>query len=110
MVDQITPQEAEEFREMLRAAPYEVKLAILDTIRSIGCDVLAAVQIDDAERLADEIAETIAESLDDIPDLTPREHEYLSTACMHEMHDRCRMTCKWCTAGCRCTCHGKIER
>jgi Family of unknown function (DUF5662) len=33
---------------------------------------------------------------------------YVSTACMHEHHDRCRRRCKWCDSACRCACH--IER
>ncbi|WP_280391490.1 hypothetical protein [Nocardia wallacei] len=32
-------------------------------------------------------------------------HDYLSTACLHELHDRCRLTCKWCPSTCRCACH-----
>ena len=33
------------------------------------------------------------------------EHEYVSTACQHDLHDRCRLTCKFCSAPCRCACH-----
>lgn len=45
------------------------------------------------------------------------EHDYLSTACLHEVHTHCRSavnhdgqpkvpgTCKFCSAPCRCTCH-----
>jgi len=44
-------------------------------------------------------------------------HDYLSTACLHEVHQHCRSavnedgqpkvpgTCKFCSARCRCTCH-----
>lgn len=33
-------------------------------------------------------------------------HNYLSTACFHEVHgDACRKTCKFCDAPCFCTCH-----
>lgn len=32
-------------------------------------------------------------------------HFYLSTACMHLLHQRCRETCKFCTASCVCRCH-----
>jgi hypothetical protein len=32
-------------------------------------------------------------------------HEYLSTACYHGLHDRCRQTCKFCEAKCMCQCH-----
>lgn len=33
------------------------------------------------------------------------EHEYTSTACAHDRHVDCRVTCKWCLASCRCPCH-----
>lgn len=33
------------------------------------------------------------------------EHPYTSTYCLHELHDRCRLTCKMCAAPCRCVCH-----
>lgn len=32
-------------------------------------------------------------------------HLYLSTACTHGFHMRCRGTCKFCEAACRCQCH-----
>ena len=32
-------------------------------------------------------------------------HVYLSTACLHGFHDRCRMKCKFCQADCFCQCH-----
>lgn len=35
-------------------------------------------------------------------DRTPH---YTSTYCQHGLHDRCRLTCKTCNAGCRCDCH-----
>jgi hypothetical protein len=38
----------------------------------------------------------------------PDDHAYVSTACIHELHDRCRLTCKFCEAICRCPCHGAI--
>lgn len=31
--------------------------------------------------------------------------QYLSTACIHELHDRCRLECKFCGDACRCACH-----
>lgn len=38
-------------------------------------------------------------------------HVYMSTACIHAMHGRCRMTCKFCDAPCRCSCHAvRIEK
>lgn len=33
------------------------------------------------------------------------DHDYLSTACLHELHERCRMNCKFCGVGCKCPCH-----
>jgi hypothetical protein len=33
------------------------------------------------------------------------EHDYLSTACFHGQHDRCRRQCKFCDAACNCECH-----
>lgn len=33
------------------------------------------------------------------------EHSYLSTACGHKIHRRCRLTCKFCGAPCECRCH-----
>ncbi len=32
-------------------------------------------------------------------------HRYLSTACHHEHHERCRLTCKFCEERCICDCH-----
>ena len=32
-------------------------------------------------------------------------HWYLSTACLHEQHEHCRLTCKYCNAACDCRCH-----
>jgi hypothetical protein len=34
-----------------------------------------------------------------------RPHAYLSTGCLHGLHDKCRVTCKYCPAKCRCICH-----
>lgn len=34
-----------------------------------------------------------------------QQHDYLSTACLHGLHDRCRLTCKFCDVRCRCSCH-----
>jgi hypothetical protein len=33
------------------------------------------------------------------------EHIYLSTACHHGLHDRCRKECKFCAVRCLCSCH-----
>lgn len=33
------------------------------------------------------------------------EHFYVSTACLHDRHDDCRLICKWCDAPCNCRCH-----
>jgi hypothetical protein len=32
-------------------------------------------------------------------------HDYLSTACFHGLHGRCRRNCKFCDAPCNCACH-----
>lgn len=32
-------------------------------------------------------------------------HAYVSTACMHGIHDQCRKECKFCKAPCGCACH-----
>lgn len=32
---------------------------------------------------------------------------YVSTYCMHDVHESCRLTCKFCTALCRCSCHDR---
>ncbi len=32
-------------------------------------------------------------------------HYYLSTACAHDLHSRCRLTCKFCHEACLCLCH-----
>lgn len=34
------------------------------------------------------------------------DHNYLSTACWHGAHERCRLTCKFCHTPCLCKCHG----
>lgn len=33
------------------------------------------------------------------------QHDYLSTACHHGQHDRCRKECKFCAVPCKCACH-----
>lgn len=33
------------------------------------------------------------------------EHHYTSTACVHQLHDQCRRTCKFCGHYCQCWCH-----
>lgn len=34
-------------------------------------------------------------------------HIYQSTACLHELHEQCRKTCKFCYEACRCSCHAE---
>lgn len=34
-------------------------------------------------------------------------HAYCSTACLHQLHGKCRRTCKYCGEPCWCACHGK---
>lgn len=36
-------------------------------------------------------------------------HDYLSTACLHERHDQCRRSCKFCGMPCRCECHQDLN-
>lgn len=33
------------------------------------------------------------------------DHFYVSTACQHGLHRRCRQTCKFCHTPCICPCH-----
>lgn len=35
------------------------------------------------------------------------QHDYLSTACFHGLHDRCRKECKFCGVACKCDCHNQ---
>jgi hypothetical protein len=32
-------------------------------------------------------------------------HNYISTACYHDLHAKCRLDCKWCEEKCDCYCH-----
>lgn len=41
--------------------------------------------------------------------MTDDEHQYLSTACYHELHLECRKQCKFCKVHCLCDCHVEIE-
>ena len=41
---------------------------------------------------------------------TTERHDYVSTACQHDLHDRCRKVCKFCPAKCRCHCHAAERR
>ena len=34
-------------------------------------------------------------------------HTYISTACQHARHKRCKVKCKFCTATCLCKCHAE---
>lgn len=34
-----------------------------------------------------------------------RKHFYISTYCLHELHDDCRLNCKTCEEPCMCDCH-----
>lgn len=36
-------------------------------------------------------------------------HHYLATSCHHDLHGRCRRTCKFCQAACECGCHRPTE-
>ena len=37
-------------------------------------------------------------------------HDYLSTACHHDLHKQCRKVCKFCAAACSCPCHAVADR
>jgi hypothetical protein len=37
-------------------------------------------------------------------------HPYTSTACQHALHDRCRLSCKFCASPCMCPCHEADKR
>jgi hypothetical protein len=61
-------------------------------------------------RLAERIDAALAEARrDTMSELLPVErrglHPYTSTACMHGLHARCRLSCKFCGAPCMCECH-----
>lgn len=45
----------------------------------------------------------------DVPVSPLIEHRYTSTYCLHGFHDRCRLNCKLCGAGCLCDCHLEVE-
>lgn len=36
-----------------------------------------------------------------------QENVYISTACYHGLHDRCRQSCKFCSTPCQCSCGHK---
>lgn len=36
-------------------------------------------------------------------------HHYKSTACVHGLHDACRLYCKWCNNFCNCNCHNETK-
>lgn len=43
-------------------------------------------------------------------DAATGEHIYLSTACLHDQHERCPLVCQWCGDDCLCLCHRSKER
>ncbi len=45
----------------------------------------------------------------EIYELAEPTHLYMSTACMHDIHDKCRLTCKYCGVPCTCNCHAHKE-
>jgi hypothetical protein len=42
-------------------------------------------------------------------EIAAAEHGYLSTACLHNLHNQCRKQCKFCEALCKCECHGVTD-
>ncbi|MDP8961507.1 MAG: hypothetical protein M3N32_07840 [Actinomycetota bacterium] len=37
------------------------------------------------------------------------QHVYVSTYCVHNAHEACRLNCKTCQAPCRCECHDEDD-
>jgi uncharacterized protein YuzE len=72
-----------------------------DTLRSL----LPSWRWTDADRIRSGTAKLTVVPPDTPPDLHCLIHEYLSTACWHEVHDECRRTCKFCDKPCACDCH-----
>lgn len=72
-------------------------------------DVLDRLIVTDPEgeegpglKLLDATVTELRQLLADPP--RPERHHYVSTACQHGLHDRCRRTCKFCETGCACGC------
>ncbi len=42
-------------------------------------------------------------------DLRSSSHKYISTACHHILHTKCRIICKFCESKCSCLCHNREE-
>lgn len=61
------------------------------------------------EHFSDAIGDIGDSYIDDL-DQRVDVHDYVSTACQHDLHDQCRQTCKFCTKPCRCACHTGTER
>jgi hypothetical protein len=63
----------------------------------------------DIEGLAEEIAATLRDPPVEFRDIGAVEYtrlgHYVSTYCIHDDHEHCRLTCKTCGVGCRCSCH-----
>lgn len=43
--------------------------------------------------------------LDVLEEAVEEDDHYTSTACYHDIHKRCRRTCKFCDYECQCDCH-----
>lgn len=52
-------------------------------------------------------AADLAEAL--IREIDAKPHAYLSTACLHGLHARCRLTCKFCGVMCSCGCGHTVD-
>lgn len=63
----------------------------------------------DIENLAEEIAATLRDPPVEFRDVGAAEYtrlgHYVSTYCIHDDHEHCRLTCKTCGVNCRCSCH-----
>lgn len=94
-------QQSKELAEIIRIAAAAIPYELIST---------PAVGIGDARRLR--LAEAIvpavvarvrAATLRDFAEaMRAAPHAYVSTACLHGFHDRCRLVCKFCSAPCAC--------
>lgn len=94
-------QQSKELAEIIRIAAAAIPYELIGT---------PAVGIGDARRLR--LAEAIVPAvvaqartaaLRDLAEaMRAAPHAYVSTACLHGLHDRCRLVCKFCSAPCSC--------
>lgn len=68
----------------------------------LGAVIFLVMHLRDAAK-ADEEIRKLNRRLNDLEE-TEDDH-YTSTACYHDIHKRCRRTCKFCDYECQCDCH-----